>query len=186
VTVYVGAHPPPGPPGKPRPRVWWFGVGGALVAAGAVAGVVLFVRLFDGFLDVEATIPADSRPHAVVVGTDGDRFLWEREDGSADCKIRDDATGATIGLDPVNGSFTRSYGADAWEASDTFDPGSGRLTITCSAEEGPAQIGPALIVRDFVLEVAVAVLVPLVLGVLGLAVLIGTTILWVIRPARRD
>jgi hypothetical protein len=186
VTVYVGGHPPPGPAGKPRPGVWWFGLGGVLVLAGAAAGVLLFVRLFDGFLDVEATIPADSRAHSVVVGTDGDRFLWVQEHGSADCTIRDDGTGGTITVDPVEGSFTRSYGADAWEAAGRFDPGSGRLTARCAAELGPAQIGPALDVRDFVVDIAVAVLVPLALGGLGLAVLIGTTILWVIRPARAD
>jgi hypothetical protein len=77
VTVYVGAHPPPGPAGKPRPRAWWFAVGAALVVAGVVTGIVLVVRIFDsGFLDVEATVPADGAAHQISVSTDGDRYLW--------------------------------------------------------------------------------------------------------------
>lgn len=184
MTVAPGTPPPFGRlQGKPRPRLWWFGVGGALVVAGAVVGIVLFLRLFDGFLDVEATIPADSATHEVTVGTDGDRFLWEPQHGAADCSLRDRDTGGTISLEPVNGTFTRSYNADAWQAVGTFDPGSGRLSVTCSADEGPAQIGPALIVEDFVLKVAVAVAVPLLLVGLGIAMLIGTTILWIIRRA---
>jgi hypothetical protein len=56
--------------------------------------------------------------------------------------------------------------------------------VTCSADEGPAQIGPALDVGDFVLRILLAIAIPMLLGGLGLVVLIGTAILWVIRPPR--
>ncbi|GAB3266784.1 hypothetical protein [Nocardioides dilutus] len=187
MTEYISATPEPAGPAKPRPRVVWFVVGALLVVAGILAGVVLFVRIFDsGFLSVEATIPADGAPHPVTVATDGDRYLWEQEHGAAECVVRDADTGGAISLDPVNGTITRSVNGDAWQAIASFDPGSGHLSVTCSADEGPAQIGPALVVGDFVLRIVLAVVVPLLLFGLGLALLIGTTILWFTRPARTD
>jgi hypothetical protein len=187
VTTYVGAHPPPGPAGKPRPRAWWFAVGAALVVAGVVTGIVLVVRIFDsGFLGVEASIPADGVAHQVTVDTDGDRYLWEEQYGAADCTVRDADRGGAITLEPVNGTVTRSVNGDAWQAIASFDPGSGHLSVTCSDEEGPAQIGPALDVADFVLRIVLAVVVPLLFFGLGLTVLIGTAILWATRPRRID
>lgn len=185
MTEYISATPEPPGPAKARPTVLWFVVGGLLVVAGVVAGIVMFVRVFDsGFLSVEATIPADGVEHRVTVDTDGDRYLWEQQYGDADCTLRDTDTGGAISLRPVNGTVTRSVNGDAWQAVGSFDPGSGRLSVTCSAEEGPAEIGPALDVGDFVLRILLAITVPLLLGGLGLAVLIGTAILWATRPAR--
>ncbi len=183
MTEYISATPGPARPAKARPSAMWFVVGGLLVVAGVVAGVVLFVRIFDsGFLTVEATVPADGTEHLVTVDTDGDRFLWEPQYGTADCVVLDADTGGTITLQPVDGTFTRSYDADAWQAVASFDPGSGRLSVTCSPDEGPAQIGPALRIKAFVVAIVLAVVVPLLLGGLGLAVLIGVGILWATRP----
>lgn len=185
MSTYVGAHPPPAPAGKPRPGAWWFAVGAALVAAGVVTGIVLFVRIFDsGFLGVEAAVPADGAAHQVVVDTDGDRYLWEPEHGSADCTVRDEGRDAAIGLEPVHGTVTRSADGDSWQAVASFDPGSGHLSVTCADDGDLAQIGPALDVPDFVLRIVLAVVVPLLLSGLGLAVLIGTAILWATRPRR--
>lgn len=185
MTEYVSATPEPARPVKGRPSAMWFVVGGLLVVAGIVAGIVLFVRIFDsGFLTVEATVPPDGTAHLVTVETDGDRFLWEPQYGTADCAVRDADTGGTITLEPVDGTFTRSYNADAWQAAARFDPGSGRLSVTCSPDQGPAQIGPALVIEDFVVAIVLAIVVPLLLGGLGLAVLIGVGILWATRPKR--
>ncbi len=185
MTVYAGPPPPPGAAGRPRPRVGWFAVGALLVVAAVVVGIVMLVRIFDsGFLSVEATVPADGVAHQVTVDTDGDRYLWEQQHGDAECTLRDADTGGSVTLRPVSGTVTRSVNGDAWQATASFDPGSGRLSVTCSADAGPAQIGPALDVGDFVLRILLAVVVPMILGGLGLAVLIGTAILWVTRPPR--
>lgn len=185
MTEYISATPEPTKPPKGRPSAVWFVVGGLLVVAGVVAGIVLFVRVFDSnFLDVEATIPADGVAHEVTVDTNGDRYLWEPQYGDADCTLTDRDTGGTITLDPVNGTVTRSTNGDAWRAVGSFDPGSGRLAVTCSPEEDAAQIGPSLDVGDFVGRLLLAIIVPLLLGGIGLAVLIGTGILWATRPKR--
>lgn len=185
MTEYVSATPEPPRPAKARPSAVWFVVGGLLVVAGIVAGIVLFVRIFDaGFFDVEASIRPDGRAHAVTVGTDGDRFLWEPQYGSADCAVSDADTGAAITLEAVSGTFTRQLNADAWQAAARFDPGSGHLSVTCSPAAGPAEIGPALDVGGFVGAIVVAIVVPLILGGLGLAVLIVVGILWATRPRR--
>jgi hypothetical protein len=187
MTEYISATPEPAKPAKARPSKVWFLVGGLLVVAGIVAGIVLFVRIFtSGLLSVEATIEPDGTPHVVTVDTDGDRFLWEPQYGSADCTVADADTGGTIMLEPVNGTFTREVNADAWQAVATFDPGSGHLSVTCSPAEGPAQIGPALEVEAFVLKIITAIVVPLLLIGLGLAVLIGVGILFASRPRRVD
>ena len=89
-----------------------------------------------------------------------------------------------VEVSPVDGTFTREADGQAWRATARFDPGSGRLEVTCSPEAGPAQIGPALVVEDFVLRIVVAIVVPLLLVGLGLAVLIGTAILWATRSPR--
>jgi hypothetical protein len=185
MTEYISATPEPPEPPKARPSVIWFVVGALLLVAGVAAGIVLFVRIFDsGFLSVEARIPADGVAHQVTVDTDGDRYLWEQQYGAADCVVLDADSGGAIALEPVGGTVTRSVNGDAWQAVASFDPGSGRLSVTCSAAEGPAQIGPALVVGDFVLRILLAILVPLLLVGLGLTVLIGTAILWATRPAR--
>lgn len=185
MTEYISATPEPARPPKGRPSAVWFVVGGLLVVAGIVAGIVLFLRVFDSnFLDVEATIPPDGVPHEVTLDTDGDRYLWEPQYGDADCTLTDRDTGATITLAPVNGTVTRSYNGNAWRAVGSFDPGSGRLSASCSPEAGPAQIGPSLDVGDFVGRLLLAILVPLLLGGLGLAVLIGTGVLWATRARR--
>lgn len=185
MTEYISATPEAARPPKGRPSRVWFLVGGLLVVAGIVAGIVLFTRIFTSeFLSVEATIQPTGAPHLVTVDTDGDRFLWEPQYGEADCTVRDAESGGAITLVPVDGSFTRSVNADAWQAVSTFDPGSGHLSVTCSPEAGPAQIGPALEVEAFVLKLLTAILVPLLLGGLGLAVLIAVTIMYVTRSRR--
>ena len=185
MTEYISATPEPARPPKARPSRVWFLVGGLLVVASVVAGIVLFTRIFSSeIMSVEATIQPIGQPHEVAVDTDGDRFLWEPQYGEADCTIRDTDTGGAVTLMPVDGTFTRSVDGDAWQAVATFDPGSGRLTVVCSPEAGPAQIGPALEVEAFVLRLLTAILVPLLLGGLGLAVLIAVTIMYVTRSRK--
>lgn len=183
-------YPPghPGLPRKPRPSGWWFVLGGALLVAAVVAGIALFVWTVSGFLDTDARVPADGRPHRVTVGTDGDRMLWAPRGSAERCAIVDLATGGPIALDPAGGRYDRSDGDGRWRGVARFDPGSGRLEITCTAADrygADVLVGKAPRLASFVAGLLATVLVPLALGLAGLGVVIVTGILFATRAPRR-
>ena len=186
---------PPGQsplPTKYRPSGWWFVVGGGLIVAAIAAGVGLFIWTLSAFFSTDATVPADGEVHTVTVGTDGDRMIWRSSNDSqlAPCEVTDQVTGEPIALSPVTGSYTRSSGSVEWLADQRFDPGSGRLEITCAAgsdllgAEQRVQIGPAPSIGGFVGGIFASIAVPGLLGLFGVATLIVTGILWFSRPAK--
>ena len=202
------SHPPPSspvpsgyPPAQPplprkyRPRWAWFLVGAGLIVVGALLGIGLFVWALWPFFSTAARIEADGQTHQVSVDTDGERMLW-RERGVFDpaCLIVDTATGEEVDLDPVTSQMTRDTGDGEFVAAYRFDPGSGRLEVTCGAEAGDADstvswgqevaIGPAPQVGSLVGGILAGIAVPAFLGLLGLATLVVTGILWASRPPR--
>ncbi|GAA4690494.1 hypothetical protein [Nocardioides conyzicola] len=179
-------YPPgasPSPP-KYRPSGWWFVVGAALVVAAVAAAVGLFVWTLSAFFSTDATVPADGRTHTVTVGTDGDRVLW-RDTAVADpeCAVVDTTTGDQVDLRVVTSHMTKDLNEDHWTAAYRFDPGSGRLDVTCAAGD-EVEIGPAPSIGGFVGGIIATVAVPGLLGLLGLVTLIVTGVLWASRPAR--
>ena len=70
----------------------------------------------------------------VTVDTDGHRMLW-RDDDVFDpgCTIVDIDAGEQVELRPVTSQFTKDFGDGEWTAAYRFDPGSGRLEVTCAA-----------------------------------------------------
>jgi hypothetical protein len=149
-------------------------VGGGLILAGLALGIGMFVWTLRGFMQTDATVPADGRAHSISVGTDRDRVLWVRPLDPADCTIVDLATGREVTFTGVAGTFTRSHGSGEWRAGEQFDPGSGELSVRCARSGGPAEIGPAPKIGSFVAGILLTILVPVVLGLLGLVVLIVT------------
>lgn len=195
---------PPGQPPLPqkyRPSWAWFLVGGGLIVLAGAIGVALFVWALWPFFSTDARVPADGRPHVVTVGTDGDRMLW-RDDDVFDpgCRVVDTATGQEIRLRPVTSQLTRDTGDGEFTAAYRFAPGSGELEITCASAGGDPDdstdpdwemrwgeevvIGPAPNVGGMVAAMVAGVVVPGLLGLVGLATLIVTGILWATRPAR--
>lgn len=178
-------YPPGQPPlpKRPRPSGWWFVVGSVLVVGAVAVAVGLFVWTLSGFLDTDARVAADGRPHRVTVDTDGDRMLWF-EDGSAQaCQITDRDTGEQLDLRHVDATYTRSDSDGDWRGFARFDPGSGDLEVTCTPR-GSVLIGAAPRIGSFVAGLLATILVPMVLGMSGLAILIVTGILFATRPAR--
>jgi hypothetical protein len=190
---YPPGHPPLPP--KHRPSGWWFVVGGALIVLALAAGVGLFIWTLSAFFQTDATVAADGQAHEVTVDTDGQRMLW-RDDDVFDpgCSIVDLGTGEQVELRPVTSQFTKDFGEGEWTAAYRFDPGSGRLAVTCAAapglddrgrdDGGEIQIGPAPSIGGFVGGLIATIAVPSLLGLFGLATLIVTGILWSTRPAR--
>jgi hypothetical protein len=185
---YPPGHPPLPP--KRRPSGWWFVVGGGLIVLALASAVGLFIWTLSAFFQTDATVVADGQPHEVTVGTDGQRMLW-RDDDVFDpgCSIVDLGTGDAVELRPVTSQFTKDFGDGEWTAAYRFDPGSGRLAVTCTAARSPddggeVQIGPAPSIGGFVGGLIATIAVPSLLGLFGLATLIVTGILWSTRPAR--
>jgi hypothetical protein len=184
-----GWTPPPPKARRRRPSAWWFALGGAFIAASIASvavGLVFFLSSVTGFLQVDATVANDGRPHDVSVPTDGRRMLWA-DGGVADCEIVDTETGSAVTTSTVTGSFERSDSSGDWIGVARFDPGSGHLEVTCTAAGGRVQIGPAPKIAHFVLGLVVLVFVPVILGLIGLVALIITGVLWATgRPRHED
>jgi hypothetical protein len=200
---YPPGHPPLPP--KDRPSGWWFVVGAGLIVLALGAGVGLFIWTLSAFFQTDATVPADGQTHQITVDTDGQRMLW-RDDDIFDpgCAVVDLGTGNRIELRPVTSQFTKDFGEGEWTAAYRFDPGTGRLAVTCAAapsiddgslddgslddgsldDGGEVQIGPAPSIGGFVGGLIATIAIPSLLGLFGLAVLIVNGILWSTRPAR--
>ncbi|WP_341924392.1 hypothetical protein [Nocardioides psychrotolerans] len=187
---YGGQQPyvaPPPPPRRRRPSGWWFALGGAMVVGAIVAFIGLLVWTLTGFMDVDARITADDTPQSVVVDTESDVLLWA--DPSApdlDCVVVDTSTGSEVRGRSPGGSFTRSLDGREWEGVARYDAGSGRLEVTCPAALGEVEVGPAPAIGSFVGGIFATILVPLVLGGLGLVVLIVTGVLFATGRPRRE
>lgn len=175
---YPPGHPPL-PPQKKRPGWGWFVLGGGLIVAAAVVGVALFVWLLASFFEADARVSADDRPYVVSVGTDGDRMLWLASGQS--CEVVDTQTYRPIPQEPMDGTLERSDSDGTRYGDSRFDPGSGRLEVTCTGG-GTVLVGPAPEVGSFVAGILLTILLPLGLGLLGLVILIVTGVLWAVRP----
>ena len=185
-------------PTKYRPSWAWFLVGGGLLVLAVAAGIGLFVWTLSAFFTTDATVEADGQPHQVSVATDGDRMLWRTSEVfDPECTVVDLATSDPVDLRPVTSQFTKDFGDGEWTAAYRFDPGSGRLEVTCGGVTGSesgsdwemswgeeVQIGPAPSVGGLVGGLIATIAVPGLLGLLGLATLIVTGVLRSTRPAR--
>ncbi|GAB2880679.1 hypothetical protein [Nocardioides pacificus] len=154
-------------------------MGAALLVLAAVAGVGLFVWTLVGFTETDTAVPADGETHTVTVPSEGDRMLWYDESRvRPECIVEDAATGESLTLRSPGGSFTRGDGSASWRAFHRFDPGSGELVVTCtsSASDAEVEIGPAPRVATLVGGILATLLVPVLLGGIGLIVLVITAV----------
>ena len=149
-----------------------------------VAFVGLFAWTLTGFLDTDATIRADGDARTVELEGDERRMLWLEDGYEQTCEVTDD-DGVAVDTRPVGGDFTRSDGSGDWTGSVTFDPPSATVGVTCDGE-GSVILGPAPAIGSFVGGLLATILVPLLLGGLGVAVLIVTGVLFATGRPRRD
>lgn len=181
---------PPRTPAKVRPSAWWFALGGGLLAAAVASGIALFAWTLSGFLSTDASVPADGAPHRVAVEHDDDLMLWADETTVAPaCTVIDLATGTTVAQREPAGEFRRQVGGDGdWLGVAVVDGGVEDLEVTCEQLSTPpsaVEIGPVPSLGSFGLGLAATIVVPLVLGGLGLVVLLVTGILWSTRATTR-
>jgi hypothetical protein len=160
-------------PSRRRPSAWWFLVAGLMMLAGVAIGVLLIVQAVRAFVDTDATIQPDGETHSIVVDTAQDRMVWIDAFDQPVCTIVDAETGDEVQQEGLsNAEYTKSSGSREWTGDTTFDPGSGRLEVTCEESGGPIQIGPAVEFGAFFGGLAAGILIPLVLGGGGFVLLI--------------
>ncbi|WP_028645357.1 hypothetical protein [Nocardioides sp. URHA0020] len=180
-------YPPGQPPlpGRTRPSGWWFVLGGGLIVAALAAGAAVFVWTLWPLIEPGVDVPADGQSHVLVLDTDHELMLWRHSDVfDPDCSVVDTATGAEVDLRPVTSQITKDVGDGAWTAAYRLDPGSGTLDVTCAAGNGSVQLARAPQIGTFVGGVIATIAVPSLLGLMGLAILIVTGVLWATRPPR--
>jgi hypothetical protein len=166
-------------PSRRRPSAWWFVVAGLMMLAGVAIGVLLIVQAVRGFIETDATIQPDGQTHSIVVDTDQDRMVWIDPFEQPVCTIVDAETGTEVEQEGIgNTEYTKSSGGREWTGDTTFDPGSGRLEVTCDASGGPIQIGPTVELGAFVGGLVAGILIPLALGGSGFVLLIVIGVLY--------
>ena len=174
-------YPPQPPPRPPRPRKVWFLVGGGLMMLAFVLFVGTLIVTFGRFAQADAVFAASDPPVEVDVPAGTERTLYVDASVPVDCSATD-GTGANVEFRPMSGEFTFNQ----WTAVSRFDTGDGHLTIDC-AETSPAsqfRIGALPSAGGFVAGLLVGILLPFVRGVIGLVMLIVTTVLWSTRAPR--
>lgn len=170
-----------------RPPSWWWLAGPALLVVGSVvvfvAMIVWTVGDVGDVAEVDAQVPVDGQPHAVTVGTDGDRMLLGQA-GDQPCTIRDDQ-GATIEQQPILGDLSMSRQGEQYTGLTRFDPGTGRIEVTCPQQLGVASqqvlVTEAVDVGGFVARIFGTILVPMVIGGVGVLWAIVLAVLMVTR-----
>lgn len=182
--------PPPGPPLKPRPRLWWWAGPALLLMAAAVVFVAALAFAIDSFHGPASSVPADGTPHSVTVTGGAEQMLWERAgEPVRDCIVADAATGLEIPLRPNHASYTWNdlHGRYGFTA-----PGS-EVMLSCLAapsssgamNSATVWIGPRPELGKFIGGIFGGIAIPLVLGMGGVVWAIVLGVLAATRPPRK-
>lgn len=179
------SHPEPHPPtAKKRPGIRWFVIGGLLLVLAVAVFVVGLVLTIKAATHTDATFDTADGPASVEVDADTDRMLFVPSGvAGPDCSVEDGSGSRPLGN--PSATTTVTTGGEEWVGFATFDSGDGDLRITCeSASPVDVRVGPPL-GAGFVAGLLLTILLPLVLGLSGFAVLIVTTVLFVTRSPNR-
>ena len=155
----------------------------------AVAVLVgMLVWTVQDLTHVDARVPADGRPHTVRVATDGDRMLLaDASAGRRPCVITD-PEGREIEQHDLFGDVTVTTGGQEWSGLTRFDPADGRIVVSCPSSRSAEQvlITRAISPGGFVLRIVGVVLLPMILGGLGLLWAIVLAFVIITRQPRRS
>jgi hypothetical protein len=158
----------------------WFVVGGVLLALAPVVFVGALYTVLRPLTKEDAVFPADGTSHEVSVEANAERALFS-EDGSPVSCSATDGTGEQIEFRTVTGEFT----INDWQALGRFDTGDGNLTFTCEdGSDSDVRIAQLPSTATFVVGLLVGIIVPMILGLIGIVILIVVGVLWATRPPR--
>jgi hypothetical protein len=177
-----GAPPPyAAPPKKPRPRALWFVVGGVLLVLAPLVFVGALFSVLRPLTQEDAVFRADETPITVELPANEERAVFNDPSEPADCTAVD-GSGQEIEFRSVTGEFTYNE----WTAVGRFDTGDGEVTFECGGTSPASEIRIAQLpsTGTFIAGLLVGLIVPLVLGLVGIVILIVTGVLWATRPPR--
>jgi hypothetical protein len=156
-------------------------VGVTLLAAVFLAALVVAIPGGGGYdWPDDALVAADGELHEIATSTSRPTLVWAlSESTAASCDIADVSTGEAPALRPVDGDYRRGAEIADWTAVAAFDAPSSRVVVTCAGTEDTAAVAvqaqprvPAAL-ADF----STWALLPLLLGLAGLATLLGSAAL---------
>lgn len=169
-------------PTKPRPKKRWWVVGALLLLAALVVFVVGLWQTISGATATDAVVDATSTPVQVEVEAGTERMLYVPEGQLGGGCALSDASGTPLTLSSVGATTTVTTEGRTWRGVATFTSPSAEVTVDCAGSP------PGTLVRvgaplgaGFAAGLVVTILVPMVLGLAGVAVLVTTTVLWVTR-----
>ena len=182
------SQPPPpsyAAPSRPRPRRAWFAVGGARLVLAAVVFVVGLVTTVGRGTDTDvvALLRGPGQPVGAGVPVGEERMLFvPRGEPLPQCRVTD-AEGREVPVRPTTVGTTVTTMGRTWTGVSTFTSPTAEIQVACSTPVAQLRIGSPL-GAGFAVGLLVTILVPLLLGGAGLAVLVVTTVLWSTRPPR--
>lgn len=169
-------------PTKPRPKKRWWVVGALLLVAALAVFVVGLWRTISSATATDAVVDATRTPVQVEVEAGTERMLYVPEDQlGAGCALSD-ASGTPLTLSSTGATTTVTTEGRTWRGVGTFTSPSAEVTVDCvgSPPGSLVRVGAPL-GAGFAAGLVVTILVPMVLGLAGVAVLVTTTVLWVTR-----
>lgn len=173
---------------RERPSWRWFVVGAALLLTGVGLVVPAIVLSIAAFTQVQARVAADGVTQTISVEPQTVYLLWERPGQREDCVVVDAATRADVALRGLGSTtYTRDLGDGTWIGARTFTAASSSVEITCSPASSSVEVGERPRVHTVVGGVLLGLVVPILLGLAGAALLIVVGILHAVRraPTRR-
>ena len=150
-------------------------IGGILLVLAPLIFVGALFTILRPLTQEDAVFSASDTPILLDLPANEERALFNDQNDPADCAATD-GSGAPIEFRSVTGEF--SY--NEWTAIARFDTGDGDVTFECSGTSADSQLRIAQLpsTGGFIAGLLVGILVPLVLGLVGIVILIITGILW--------
>ncbi len=157
-------------------------MGALLLLAAVVVFAVGLWQTISGATATDAVVDATRTPVQVEVEADTERMLYVPEGQfGAGCEITD-ASGTPLTLSPAGATTTVTTEGRTWRGVATFTSPSSQITVDCRGSQPGSQVRVgAPLGAGFAAGLVVTILVPLVLGLAGVAVLVTTAVLWFTR-----
>jgi hypothetical protein len=169
------------PPRKQRPRAWWFLPGVvciALAIGGVVIGVLTGIRLFE----TDGYVVADGLPHTIALD-DGDYELFSQTGLQEPPQCTTRGSSEPVSLTEVNNDSTVSINGLDWVPFAKISTVDQDVAITCDGVNERIRVGSP-VDGSAIVTLAVSIIAAVVLGLVGLAALVVTTVLWFTRAPR--